>query len=93
MQKFVSIKYILFGFLVVLIGIGVTYSSNLYRLYTAVTLYDEDKITRNFLTLYESFNANQIPASQTPYMFPEKLSALPAEFLDRQQAKQPVNFA
>ncbi|MDC0602116.1 beta-lactamase family protein [Aliiglaciecola sp.] len=80
MQKFVSIKYILFGFLVVLIGIGVTYSSNLYRLYTAVTLYDEDKITQNFLTLYESFNANEIPASQAPYTFPKKLSNLPETF-------------
>ncbi|GAB5380934.1 MAG: serine hydrolase [Aliiglaciecola sp.] len=60
--------------------LGMVFSSNLVRLYTAVTLYDEDKIVDNFLTLYQSFNANKIPASKTPFHFPQQLSELPTSF-------------
>ncbi len=56
------------------------FSSNLVRLYTAITLYDEGKIVNNFLTLYQNFNANKIPASQTPFQFPQQLSELPTNF-------------
>mgnify|MGYP000403908221 CR=1 FL=1 len=56
-------------FAVAVIG-AVYYSNNLVRLYTAITLYDEDKIVNNFLSLYESFNANRIEPSQTPFEFP-----------------------
>ncbi|GAA0859175.1 serine hydrolase [Aliiglaciecola litoralis] len=80
MPKMVTIKTVFLFVLVSVIVFASLYSSNLIRLYTAVTLYDEDKITENFLTLYQNFNANQIPASTQPFLFPEKLAQLPQTF-------------
>ncbi len=85
------------SFLVALIAIvllAMLYSSNLLRLYTAVTLYDEDKIVHNFLSLFQRFSANAIPASPEPFQFPVELSTLPENFsvqgetLDLQQFLQ-----
>lgn len=59
---------------------AVYYSNNLVRLWTAVTLYDEDKIVNNFLTLYESFNANRIEPSKSPFVFPRADGRLPDVF-------------
>lgn len=56
------------------------YSNNLVRLWTAITLYDEDKIVNNFLSLYESFNANRIEPSKTPFVFPTASGTLPENF-------------
>ena len=58
----------------------VMYQKNLVRLYTAITLYDQDKIANNFLTMYESFNATVIPASTEPFYFPVEAKTLPDSF-------------
>ena len=78
MKKALSFKSIGLGFLLVVIVLLVIYQKNLVRLYTAITLYDEDKITENFLSMYQSFNATVIPASTTPFQFPQKQQALPS---------------
>lgn len=60
--------------------LALIYGSNLVRLWTAITLYDEDKIVNNFTTLYQRFNRNEIPASTEPFVFPEQLDTLPESF-------------
>lgn len=56
------------------------YSSNLVRLYKAITLYDADKITENFVSMYQIFPAKVIPPSQTPFVFETNLQPLPQSF-------------
>ena len=60
MKKMLSIKSVTFGFLFVVVALVMVYQKNLVRLYTAVTLYDQDKIANNFLTMYQSFNSTII---------------------------------
>ena len=59
-------KVVIGVLIIVVIGVSVIYQQNIRRLYTAITLYDQDKIVENFLTMPESFNANKIAASDTP---------------------------
>lgn len=66
---------------VLLVLLASMYSSNLIRLWTAITLYDEDKITANFLSLYDRFNSNVIPASRDPFHFPQNPNSLPETFV------------
>jgi CubicO group peptidase (beta-lactamase class C family) len=80
MKKTLSLKGVGLGFLIVILVLLVVYQKNLTRLYTAVTLYDEDKIANNFLTMYESFNSTVIPASTEPLAFPEEPKPLPNTF-------------
>ena len=80
MIKKLSLKGVGLGFLIVVVVLLAIYQKNLMRLYTAVTLYDEDKIAHNFLTMYESFNSTVIPASSAPFQFPEEPKPLPDEF-------------
>ncbi|MDM7861765.1 serine hydrolase [Alteromonas sp. ASW11-36] len=47
------------------------YSSNIIRLYTAITLYDEDKIADNFISMPQAFNATTLQPSSKPYRFPQ----------------------
>ena len=68
------------GFLIVVVALVMVYQKNLTRLYTAVTLYDQDKIANNFLTMYQSFNATTIPASTQPFSFPVDTKDLPDSF-------------
>tara|TARA_R110002153_G_scaffold106689_2_gene246142 strand:+ start:16183 stop:17418 length:1236 start_codon:yes stop_codon:yes gene_type:complete len=89
MKKTLSLKGIGLGFLIVILVLLVVYQKNLTRLYTAVTLYDKDKIANNFLTMYESFNATVIPASSQPLPFPVKPQPLP-ELFDYE--KQPMTL-
>lgn len=56
------------------------YGKNIHRLYKAITLYDEDKITHNFLNMPQVFNSTRIPPSTEPFVFPGKLMPLPNEF-------------
>ena len=63
MKKMLPYKRIACVFLLIVMALIVMYQKNLVRLYTAITLYDQDKIANNFLTMYESFNATVIPAS------------------------------
>jgi hypothetical protein len=53
---------------------------NLVRLYTVVTLYDQDEIANNFLIMYQLFNATVIPARIQPFQFTEETKALPGFF-------------
>ncbi|GAC21521.1 serine hydrolase domain-containing protein [Paraglaciecola arctica] len=89
MKKTLSLKGIGLGFLIVILVLLVVYQKNLTRLYTAVTLYDKDKIANNFLTMYESFNATVIPASSQPLPFPVDPQPLP-ELFDYE--KQPMTL-
>ncbi|MFQ3192539.1 MAG: CubicO group peptidase (beta-lactamase class C family) [Paraglaciecola sp.] len=80
MKKVFSVKRIMLGFLIVVVALLMVYQKNFVRLYTAVTLYDQDKIANNFLTMYQSFNATVIPASTQPFYFPVKAKPLPDSF-------------
>lgn len=92
MKKALSVKGIALGFImVVLILLGV-YQKNLVRLYTAVTLYDQDKIAHNFLTMYQSFNTTKIPASSQTFQFPESAQSLPEAFNYEDQSLQLTAF-
>lgn len=80
MKAYLNWKRIVFAVLLVLVGFTLLYQKNIQRLYTAITLYDEDKIVHNFLSMPESFNATGIPASTEPFVFPQQLSPLPEAF-------------
>ena len=73
-------KVVLSVVLILILGTGAFYHKNLTRLYISVTLYDEDKIVDNFLSMHESFNASTLPASNTPFYFPEESGQLPETF-------------
>lgn len=64
-----------------LVVVGSLYYNNFYRLYKSITLYNEDVIVDNFLTLPTAFNANLIPASDSPFHFPQTPRALPQTFV------------
>lgn len=80
MVKMLSVKGVLLGFLVMVLVLLGIYQKNLIRLYTAITLYDEDKIVNNFLSMYQSFNSSTIKASSEPFQFPITLKKLPESF-------------
>jgi hypothetical protein len=80
MKKLFNLKRIMLVFLIVIVAFVLVYQKNLVRLYTAITLYDQDKIANNFVTMYQSFNATVIPASTQPFQFPLETKALPASF-------------
>lgn len=80
MKKMLTYKRIACVFLLIVMALIVMYQKNLVRLYTAITLYDQDKIANNFLTMYESFNATVIPASTEPFYFPVEAKTLPDSF-------------
>lgn len=92
MKKKLSLKGVGLGLLVVVIVFFVLYQKNIVRLYTAVTLYDKDKIANNFLTMYQSFNSTLIPASSQPFQFPVELKPLPDLFSYENQAMSLSTF-
>lgn len=73
-------KVVSTALLIVIISLSLIYQQNIQRLYTAITLYDQDKIVENFLTMPESFNATRIPPSDTPFHFPKQSQELPRTF-------------
>jgi CubicO group peptidase (beta-lactamase class C family) len=79
-KKVFNIKRVIFGLLIVLVLFVSIYQKNLTRLYTAITLYDKDKIANNFLSMYQSFNATVISASTEPFYFPVEEKELPGSF-------------
>jgi CubicO group peptidase (beta-lactamase class C family) len=79
-KKLFGVKRIGLGFLFVLIIFVLFYQKNIERLYTAVTLYEKDKIVTNFLTMYKSFNASVIEPAEVKYTFPIALQPLPVTF-------------
>ena len=92
MKKAVSFKGIALGFIIVVLILLGIYQKNLVRLYTAVTLYDQDKIAHNFLSMYQSFNATEIPASSHTFQLPESAQALPEAFNYEDQSLQLTAF-
>ena len=80
MKKLLSVKKVIVCVFIILVIVVSVYQKNLVRLYTAVTLYDQDKIVNNFLTMYQSFNATVIPASAEPFYFPVDTKTLPDSF-------------
>jgi CubicO group peptidase (beta-lactamase class C family) len=80
MKAYLNWKRIVLAVLLVLIAFVLLYQQNIHRLYTAITLYDEDKIVHNFLSMPESFNATRIPPSTEPFVFPQQLTSLPETF-------------
>jgi CubicO group peptidase (beta-lactamase class C family) len=80
MKAYLNWKRIVLAVLLVLIAFVLLYQQNIQRLYTAITLYDEDKIVHNFLSMPESFNATRIPPSTEPFVFPQQLTSLPETF-------------
>ncbi|WP_026376281.1 serine hydrolase domain-containing protein [Aestuariibacter salexigens] len=67
-------------FAAVMCAVTVFYWSSLYRLYTAVTLYDEDKIVHNFLSMRDAFNTTTIAPAAKPFVFPTAYRPLPESF-------------
>lgn len=80
MIKKITWKKVGAAILLLLVASALAYQQNLRRLYTAITLYDEDKIVHNFLSMPESFNATRIPPSAVAFKFPVQLSLLPDAF-------------
>ena len=80
MLKKLSYRGIGLGFLLTLLALLAIFQSNIWRLYQAITLYDADKISYNFLNMYKMFDVSKIDASTTAYYFPVDYQALPADF-------------
>ena len=51
--------------------------TNIQRLKTVNTLFDEDKIVHNFSNMKSAFLHQQLDASPTPFIFPEDIQPLP----------------
>ncbi len=72
---------ILLFLLFIFLSFLIFYSPNLYRLYKLANLYNEDKISRNFINMEDFFNtSNPIPASKSPYVFEKSLMDLPETY-------------
>ena len=71
-----------FGLLVLVIAvISFTYGPNLIRLNSMLNLYNEDKISYNFINMKEIFSyTSPIKASDTPYIFETAEFELPESF-------------
>ncbi|MGJ8682134.1 serine hydrolase domain-containing protein [Paraglaciecola sp.] len=90
MKKGLSIKGVFLGLLVTFLIIALVYQKNLVRLYTAVTLYDQDKIVQNFLSMYQTFNATYLSEAEHKYTFPRDIQPLPITF-EFQQSNLSLN--
>ncbi|MCV2883635.1 beta-lactamase family protein [Aestuariibacter sp. AA17] len=73
-------------FIVILMLVIALYWQSVSRLWIAVTLYDEDKIVDNFVTLYHTFESNRIPPADTPFTFPVARKPMP-EFVPFQESE------
>ncbi len=72
---------ILLFLLFIFLSFLIFYSPNLYRLYKLANLYNEDKISRNFINMEDFFNtSNPIPASKSPYVFEKSFMDLPETY-------------
>jgi len=59
----------------------ILYSPNFYRLYKLANLYNEDKISHNFINMDDFFHtSNPIPASKSPYVFEKFHMDLPKTY-------------
>ncbi|WP_340677399.1 serine hydrolase [Paraglaciecola sp.] len=76
----ISAQGVVLGFMLTLLILISLYRHNIQRLSTAITLYDADKISHNFLTMYKAFDATRIDASVKPYYFAVNYQPLPKTF-------------
>ena len=73
--------FILTGFFVLMASGVFLFHPKLQRVYRVIHLFDEDKIARNFRSMYLIFNAKEIAASDRPFHFPPgKAIILPDAF-------------
>ena len=76
------IKYFSIALLLIIIGAGFIYGPNLIRLNNMLNLYNEDKISYNFINMKEIFNyTSPIKASEKPYTFETAKYDLPESFI------------
>lgn len=80
MLRKLSYKGIGLGFSLTLLVLLAVFHSNLLRLYQAITLYDADKISQNFLNMHRMFDVSHIKPGKPAYYFPVNYQALPQEF-------------
>lgn len=77
------IKYFSIALLLIIIGAGFIYGPNLIRLNNMLNLYNEDKISYNFINMKEIFNyTSPIKASEKPHTFETAKFDLPESFID-----------
>jgi len=77
------IKFFSIALLVVLIGAGFIYGPNLIRLNNMLNLYNEDKISYNFINMKEIFNyTSPIKAAENTYTFETSEFNLPNSFIN-----------
>jgi hypothetical protein len=82
-QSKVLIKYFSLALFLVLIGAGFIYGPNLIRLNNMLNLYNEDKISYNFINMKEIFNyTSPIKAAENTYTFETSEFNLPNSFTD-----------
>lgn len=57
------------------------FKDNIKRLHMAITLYDEDKIANNFVSMHESFNVTTLKPSSNPIALARDLSPIPDDLM------------
>lgn len=82
---FKTFKILLLTLVLSVLVLSAIYSEKLVRLYTSITIYDEDKIVNNFMTLHERFSTKEIAASTKPFRFAQNIQPLPVNFLVDQE--------
>jgi CubicO group peptidase (beta-lactamase class C family) len=80
MLRKLSFKGIGLGFLLTVLLLLAIFQNNVWRLYQAITLYDEDKIANNFLNMYKMFDATKIESGKPAFYFGVDYQDLPNDF-------------
>lgn len=80
MKFVISRKAVAAAMCLLLLGLLLVYSNNLKRLWISITLYDQDKIVDNFLSLPDSFNSTELTPSSQPFRFEQLDGDIPATF-------------
>jgi CubicO group peptidase (beta-lactamase class C family) len=75
-----SAQGVVLGFVLSLLVLISLYHQSIQRLSTAITLYDADKISHNFLNMYKIFDAKRLDASAKPFYFAVNTQPLPETF-------------
>ena len=60
---------VVLGLIGISVVLAIVYADNLKRLHMAITLYDEDKIATNFVSMPEAFNTTRLNPSSSPVPF------------------------
>jgi CubicO group peptidase (beta-lactamase class C family) len=73
-------RTLLFSLFILVLGIAFLNIKSIHRLYKVVTLYDEDKIVDNFISMHEFFSFTTLNASSSPVSLPVAITDLPVHF-------------